>query len=561
MMTLLRRSPRYAVLALFLYSLTSPRLAPAESRFERIAKAQPDEFFVGIGKGYYPLGSQPPDLSGLPKVNHSYVWGMASDGRYVWFGTAVDTIPYALTGLTDFPLPKVFTSPLKGIPYRVAEYRRSQYPGLTFLEKLIDGDWRPPQVFRLDTQTGSLHEFTPDDPLISSTLGLRSAGINRGVVFLAGPTLSSNGICLFAFDVESGRYLGSQLLTQYNNIRRWTIAQGELYTAVRNAPSFLPSAPRGSVLKWVGDRTSPFRFEVVGQVDNEGAYLTEHEARLVCATWPSFDLLGALLNELPPQAGLWVSPEIPSQGLSSRHAHRWTKVWEAGQYDPDPVIAHTCAMGAMASYGDHLYFGTMMFPGLAALQLRNQYGAALSADDEAKSQRSAMLLRAKNLGATGGPSVELLYGDSEAWVYASRRRRQGSWSRQPTGMGGPGRFGGSGFGDPNNLFLWSAAVHQDRLFFGTMDMGNVTLGFGELVDGVPKPTIGADFFQISSPDSPGVPLSITGCGNQANHGIVNMVSTPAGLYLGTANGMNLLTDPNDDLPDGGWELLRLVDTP
>ena len=29
------------------------------------------------------------------------------------------------------------------------------------------------------------------------------------------------------------------------------------------------------------------------------------------------------------------------------------------------------------------------------------------------------------------------------------------------------------------------------------------------------------------------------------------------LYLGMANPMNLLTDPLDDKPEGGWELLRL----
>jgi hypothetical protein len=29
------------------------------------------------------------------------------------------------------------------------------------------------------------------------------------------------------------------------------------------------------------------------------------------------------------------------------------------------------------------------------------------------------------------------------------------------------------------------------------------------------------------------------------------------LYLGMANPMNLLTDEGDELPEGGWELLRL----
>jgi hypothetical protein len=29
------------------------------------------------------------------------------------------------------------------------------------------------------------------------------------------------------------------------------------------------------------------------------------------------------------------------------------------------------------------------------------------------------------------------------------------------------------------------------------------------------------------------------------------------LYLGMANPMNLLTDPDDSVPEGGWELLSL----
>ena len=35
-----------------------------------------------------------------------------------------------------------------------------------------------------------------------------------------------------------------------------------------------------------------------------------------------------------------------------------------------------------------------------------------------------------------------------------------------------------------------------------------------------------------------------------------MLSADA-LYLGTANPMNLMTALDDDLPEGGWELLRL----
>lgn len=552
----LRQSLRVAFLVLLVVFPGRIPRACAQPLFERIARAQPDEFFAGIGAGYFPLGEQPAGLPGQPKVNQSYLWGMATDGRYVWIGTAVDTVPYALAATAGISRPEIFTSPQKGIPYRVSEYWKSQYPGLSFAEKLINGDWRPPRVYRYDTQTGELRNFTPDDPLINATFGLRSAGIHRGMALLAGPTLSSNGICLFAFEVETGRYLGSALLSQYNDIRRWQVANGDLYTAVRNAYSI---RSEGTVLKWIGNRATPFLFETVGLLDNEGAYLAVHEGRLVCGTWPSLSVWSTLTGELPAVSGLWVSPVIPARGLSALHARRWTKVWSADAYDPDPVIAATYAMGAMASYGDHLYFGTMMFPGLGAFELRNQYGTELSTEDEAKAQRSAIVVRAKNLARRSGPEVELLYGEPALWVY-SASGGTGSWSQQPTGLG-RSLFGPSGLGDPNNLFLWSAAVHENRLYLGTMDLGNVTLNFGELVDGVPKPTIGADLFRIGSANAPATLLSRTGCDNQANHGIINLVSTPSGLYLGTANGMNLLTDPNDGLPVGGWEMIRVIDPP
>jgi len=37
-----------------------------------------------------------------------------------------------------------------------------------------------------------------------------------------------------------------------------------------------------------------------------------------------------------------------------------------------------------------------------------------------------------------------------------------------------------------------------------------------------------------------------------------MVADDEALYLGTANPMNMLTDPCDDKPEGGWELRRLT---
>ena len=347
-------------------------------------------------------------------------------------------------------------------------------------------------------------------------------------------------------------------MRQYGDIRRWHLVDGELYTAVSNSLAYVAG---GTVLRWTGDRSDPFQFEVVGLLDGEGAFIASHEGRLVCGTWQNQSTLSTLLGRTSPNTGVWVSPPIPAGGLTARDAASWTKIWDAGDYEPDPVIAQSYSMGAMASYGDYVYFGTMHFPGLSSLTIDRNYRVQLSADDQTKADRAAIVVRAKNLGAKSGPKLELVYGDGTAWVYDAGRRGNGTWKKTRTLMGGPGVFGPSGLGDANNLYLWSAAVHQNQLYLGTMDIGNVTLNFGELVDGVPKPTIGGDLYRIASPSTPGVPLSITGCGNHANHGIINMISTASGLYLGTANAMNLLTDPNDGLPVGGWEFLRLHESP
>lgn len=100
-----------------------------------------------------------------------------------------------------------------------------------------------------------------------TTVGLRSAGADNGVVFLAGPSVIS-GINLFAFDSETGSFLGAKNIPQYNNIREWVNVRGALYTGA--AYSEVPgNSPGGAVLRWRGWKSSNpavlFNFEVVGK--------------------------------------------------------------------------------------------------------------------------------------------------------------------------------------------------------------------------------------------------------------------------------------------------------
>jgi hypothetical protein len=67
---------------------------------------------------------------------------------------------------------------------------------------------------------------------------------------------------------------------------------------------------------------------------------------------------------------------------------------------------------------------------------------------------------------------------------------------------------------------------------------------------------GADLLRFTSGAGPAEAVSTDGLGNPTNYGVRTMVSQEA-LYLGTANPMNLMTDPEGGGPLGGWELVRL----
>ena len=62
-----------------------------------------------------------------------------------------------------------------------------------------------------------------------------------------------------------------------------------------------------------------------------------------------------------------------------------------------------------------------------------------------------------------------------------------------------------------------------------------------------------------STSSKAQPINTRGLGNYLNYGIREMIPNgKRGLYLGMANPMNLRTDPNDRVPEGGWELIEMT---
>ncbi len=544
-----RCSVHLFLLVLTLCSITTA----AEPGFTRLGKADPEEFFVKIGGPYYELGQQPPGTIGKPKVNQAYVWGMTKAGDSIWFGTAANPVSLVIGGLLGISIP--FEN-----EYQVSEFWRSPYPGISPLLKAFLGDWRPPRIYRYQPG-GNVEDVTPNDPLLLNTVGLRSAGASNEIVLLAGPTLPQLGINVFAFDAQTGAFLGSKTLLEFSDIRKWVEVDGVLYTGTLDTWT---QTGGGSILRWKGTVADPFLYEVVGKIDNEAATLCAHEGRLYALTWAAVSpfwtkLTGAKSLHLP---GIWMSPPLPANGLTAADRFRWKNVWTIDKYDPDPVLAPTLWMGAAESFDGHLVWGTIQIPGLGGEALLQEYGAPSSAvlfiESFLKSFRTAPLFRGK---LTEGQAfeVELLYGDAMLPKFTPAGSGPGAWSLVANKTGPP-LLGPAGFGQPDNAYIWSMAVHAEKLYVGTFDRSFIRYG-NAFAKGQPVPSdLGADLIQFTSTSTPGMSVTRTGAGNAINNGIRTLVSHPEGLFCGTATSANLLTSPDDTLPEGGWEFLKLDPT-
>jgi hypothetical protein len=521
----------------------SDLIGPGQS--ELLAKAPPDECFNGIGT---PSTAGPTCDQGQPKVNQAYVWGLAKSGQTLWFGTAPNVLCLVLGGYLGQ------TTPMQ-TPSFVCEFGQSKYAQPPYSLPASVGDWRPSRIYSYNLDTKVLVDRTVPDPRLTMTMGLRSAMAIGKVTILAGPGLKS-GVNLFAFNTETGAYLGSANLPQYSNIRKWVQVGGAYYTGVRN------STGGGSVLRWKGNGDTLqnlFDFEVVGTLQSEAAELAEHQGRLFVTTWPETTVKPVR------QASLYMSPVMPAGGLTAADAANWTQVWQASDYEPDPVTAATYGGGALASFGGYLYWGTMHVPFMSALAHLQVYGQPADETEAIVailgSNRAITIFRGQNFGQAN-QKIELAYGMANLPSYTPGT----GWEIVPNKMGAAPLFGLSGFGNFYNNYTWTMAVYRDQLFVGTMDWSYLladTLPYiVEYLTGqpftvtIPFPlgTYGADLWRFAGPQRQAVPVSLFGVGNQANYGIRNMLAADA-LYLGMANPMNLLTAEGG--PKGGWELLKV----
>ncbi len=540
----------------------------------RIAKAEADECYYGLGTTF-PFTS-PPCLFNLQKVNYSYPWGTTLDatGEHIIVGTAAN--PHCLAqGAFGFTTPYATAS-------WACEFGSSPYafliPGLDLI-----GDFRPGQILAYNKTTHAVTDLTPQDASLPFgvsaevlvTRGMRFATTVGDLMIIGGPTLTGN-VQLFFYRSDTLAYLGAATLPGYNSIRRAALVNGELYIAMGK-----PSG--GEVLKWTGSVNpapcaSCNSFEVVGEFDGLVAFIVEHEGRLFASTWPAFDGTSV--------AKLFMSRPLNGTPLTNADALSWTQVWDASEYDPDPLLAATYAGGAMASFDGYLFFGTMHLPDLGLGVFLGVHGAPTTEEDLLSTLyatlRPTVLFRGKDFG-TPQQEIDLAYGAKTLPVFTPGGDF-GTWDSVPNNMPAGKKaplFGYSGYTNPYNAYTWTMRVWDNRLWIGTLD---TTFSFQQATSTVLRalesdPEIdpedlqeitdavrafflplsvqnGADLLYMTDGDAPALPESLFGVGNFTNWGVRNLLELDGDLISAMANPSNLLGNPNDLLPEGGWELIR-----
>ncbi|MDG4765700.1 hypothetical protein O7632_16575 [Solwaraspora sp. WMMD406] len=559
-----------------------------------LAKAPVDECFVDIGIDY-PAG--PPCETGQPKVNQSYVWGMTRYKHRLWFGTGANI--NCMTSGNNLRN----TQPTRNDDW-VCEYGQSQIARYNPDLPPTLGDHRAPRIYTYDTKSRQMVERTDavrnassDDAYrLTTTAGLRSAGNHRGVVLLGGPALGAT-LNLFAFNADTGAFLGSRNFTQYGNIRHFLVADNELYTGVGVGPN---GGERGLVLRWTGSKSDPFSFVEVANLPAQAVDLAAHQGRIYVTTWvgaeatmaqatagpfsPTADIADPVTADDPEPAnvaGVWMSPKLSENGpgLDPSDADRWTRVWSVLDYEPDPIIARTYGLGGLASYGGYLYWGTMHVPlksttvHLAVYPPTDEQGVR---DSVRNTQRAIGIFRGSFKGhghghhghTSGGPGhggpghghgqrIDLLYGAAELPAYdPAAADGAGAWATVPTGY--TPLYGASGFDNPFLNYTWKMVVAGGRLYVGTMDWSYMAKELADAPELPEELPYGADLWMFESPHRAATAVDTSGLGNYLNYGVRSMVVDGSTVYLGMANPMNLRTDLTDDVPEGGWELIKLT---
>lgn len=517
-----------------------------------LAKASVDECYRGVGNGEYPIEN---DCNGGElKKNEAYIWGMTEFEENIFFGSGANVGCLAVNTYMEG---------------EVDPYYRQNDVVCEFADNLLGwGDWRPPSLYMYSREKGHQRLVLPEwaHYLRYNTTGFRAAGAHpSGVVFIGGPNLA-DGFYLFAFNGKTGEFLdATELDLGFSSLRKMLVgSDGNLYIGIGGTESLMTSG--GAVIKWTGhpdailngDLSTLFNFEFVGSgMDGEVVSLTEHNGRLIVGTWP--DPNQAWPESNPNTCGIWISQALP---IGEEDENNWDKLWSAGEYEPDPLVASTYGVGALRSFDGYVYWGTMHVPGYAYKRYCDLYGEPR--DDMEKKKimenvwREFSVLRIKNPGAAN-QEIQLLYGgaavfDLSPGRYMARSGWRDSWQSTMNLMGQTPLYGRGGFDNEWNNYCWTMTVYDNHLYVGSMDFSWMVMEDKEYIqdNGYQRRNIyGSDLFRFDSSEMPATPINNNGMGNGLNYGIRSMISNDDFIYIGTANNANLSEN-------GGWELIKLT---
>lgn len=304
---------------------------PSEISLSQVYQTPDDGVYYGVGNTnniYEPGGITTKERSdaaangGVVKKNGSYVWGLTEQDGKIYWGTNNNFLcsilgTYGVTGLT---------------PYENDCWVCEGKYGIHGDELGENGDLIRPRVYCYDPKTGGVEDLTPSDTATaivegsSNCVGFRSAGALNGVVFLAGPD-NVYGSTVYAYSTKENKFLGMSHFTsvtndpdfRITNLRRWMVQDNVLYCGVEYTKKTNGvSTKGGALLRWVGDETSPFKFDIVGYAPNELAEIVYHRGRIYAGTWP------ALANG--QSSVIYASDSIPEGGFAKNKMATFTKV-------------------------------------------------------------------------------------------------------------------------------------------------------------------------------------------------------------------------------------------
>ncbi len=608
------------------------------------AKASPDECWTGLGLNTewdfinQSTPNQPCASNQIPKVNQGYIWGQVLVGNKIFFGTFANAL--CIGGNEK-------SNPMEVPGEYACEYAESPYAqarGGPLPDQL--GDDRPPRMYVYNIATHAIQDITPQlggsppasvcgptsfgnglclDTLWNATLGMRSATSyvepTTGNTYVIISGQGSGGINFFAWGITENRWVGKFQLPGYSDMRHWLTYNGVLYAAVFGTDSATgalfrytgnfavipPSAPSESngynAVPICGTTstsnpptsTSGFciAFQDVGDFDGPASEVTvappgtADAGRIFVGTWaPPFG--GTNVNNV--QCGIFMSPVVPSGGLTPSNAGQWKEVWEAGNYEPDPVIVVTYGTGAMTFFDGYLYWGTLNPPFDSLLEFQNVYGPlpsgqGIDLEYALNVNRTAAVFRGQGF-STASPTIQLLYGATQLPVFHSTSGTSaGTWvltnNNVPVGSciaacGVSPLYGSSGFNDFWTAYIWSMTVFNSKLYVGTFNWSFLVPGLVAQLGitlpagfPIPQPSqFGASLFDFPDSAHAAAAVNTSGIGNYLNYGIRNLI--PYGttsLFVGTANPFNLATSGNTNpgggtcvsarVCRGGWELIEV----